>query len=98
MPLSLGLVRTPILATSRGLSLSAACIFLNLTALQFKGLIKTLDITDHNIKRIDDEHSFLLKYTSINKVEPKRGDVLRREESKYEEVINAAIQLNNKLY
>ena len=64
---------------------------------QYKGLIKTLDIIDPNIKKIDAEHYFILKDTSINNFDLKKGDVLRKEESKYEEVVKAAIQLNKKL-
>lgn len=64
---------------------------------KFKRLIKTLNINNLSIKTIDTNHFFILKDTVINEVIFKKGDILRREESKYETILSAGKLLSNKL-
>ncbi len=64
---------------------------------QYQGLIKTLNVIDPNIIKTGADHYFILKDTSINNIDLKKGDVLRKEVSKYEEIVQAAELLNKKL-
>ena len=64
---------------------------------KFKGLIKTLNTNNLSTKKIDTNHFFILKDTVINKINFKKGDILRQEESKYETILNTGKLLNEKL-
>lgn len=64
---------------------------------QYKGLIKTIDIINPAIKKINNDHYFFLKDTTINDIAFKKGDLLRKEKSEYDEVVKAAKLISSKL-
>ena len=57
---------------------------------EYSGLVKTIDINNEAVKKVSAGHYFILQDTAIDGIELKKGDVLRSENSDYNEVLKVA--------
>jgi hypothetical protein len=65
---------------------------------QYKGLIENLDLGKANcIEEINRTMFFLLRDTIINGIQLKKDDIIRREQSNYEDIMSSAQLINEKL-
>jgi hypothetical protein len=64
---------------------------------QFQGLVKSMDILNPAISKINENQFAFIKDTIISDVHFKKGDVLRQEKSEYKEIMKTAEYVSDKL-